>query len=118
MRATVRLPDVRAKEAGIDYARTVLQALQEVENALAAYGTDQDRRVSLDSASQASEEALTLARQRYEAGITSFIDVLNAERTLQQNQLSLAEATTAVSTDLVALYKSLGGGWQSPSSNR
>ena len=112
--ASVRLQDVRAKEAGIDYARTVLQALQEVENALAAYGTDQDRRVSLDAASEASGNALTLARQRYQAGVTSFIDVLNAERTLQQNQLSLAEATTGVSTDLVALYKALGGGWESP----
>jgi len=111
--ATVRLQNVRAKEAAIDYARTVLQALQEVENALAAYGTDQDRRVSLAAAAQASDTALTLARQRYEAGVTSFIDVLNAERTVQQNQLSLAEATTAVSTDLVALYKSLGGGWES-----
>jgi outer membrane protein, multidrug efflux system len=112
--ATVRLQDVRAKEAAIDYARTVLQALQEVENALAAYGSDQDRRLSLAAASQASDEALTLARQRYESGVTSFIEVLDAERTLQQNQLSLAETTAAVSTDLVALYKALGGGWEEP----
>jgi outer membrane protein, multidrug efflux system len=118
--ATVRLQDVRAKEAAIDYARAVLQALQEVENALAAYASDQDRRLSLDAASEASGNALTLARQRYESGVTSFIEVLDAERTLQQNQLSLAEATTAVSTDLVALYKALGGGWEngSPSATR
>ncbi len=115
LRATVRLQDVRAKEAAIDYARTVLGALDEVENALAAYGSDQDRRRSLAAASEASGEALTLARQRYEAGVTSFIDVLNAERTLQQNQLSAADATAAVSTDLVALYKALGGGWEGPS---
>jgi outer membrane protein, multidrug efflux system len=114
LRATLRLQDVREKEAAIDYARTVLQALREVENALAAYGSDQDQRVSLAAASEASANALTIARQRYEAGVTNFIDVLNAERTLQQNQLSLAEATTAVSTDLVALYKALGGGWEEP----
>jgi outer membrane protein, multidrug efflux system len=116
--ATIRLEDVRAKEAGIDYARAVLVALQEVENALAAYGSDQDRRVSLAAAADSSGTALTLARQRYESGIASFIEVLDAERTLQQNQLSLAEATTAVSTDLVALYKALGGGWESPPPGR
>ncbi len=117
-RATIRLQDVKAKEAAIDYARTVLGALNEVENALAAYGADQDRRVSLAAAVDASRNALTLARQRYEGGVTSFIEVLDAERTLQQNQLSLADATTAVSSDLVLLYKTLGGGWQTRSANR
>ena len=111
--ATIRLEDVRAKEAGIDYARTVLGALHEVENALAAYGADQQRRVSLEAAVAASRDALTLARQRYESGVTSFIDVLTADRTLEQNELELADTTTAVSTDLVLLYKALGGGWES-----
>jgi outer membrane protein, multidrug efflux system len=110
--ATIRLQDVRAKEAGIDYARTVLVALHEVENALAAYGSDQDRRVSLTAGVRSSRVALELARQRYESGVTSFLEVLDAERTLQQQQLALADATTAVSTDLAALYKSLGGGWE------
>jgi NodT family efflux transporter outer membrane factor (OMF) lipoprotein len=111
--ATIRLENVRAQEAGIDYARAVLGALHEVENALAAYGADQTRRVSLQAAVVASRDALTLARQRYESGITSFIDVLTADRTLEQNELALAETTTAVSTDLVLLYKTLGGGWES-----
>ncbi len=111
-RATVRLDKVKAKEAAVDYARTVLGALHEVENALAAYGADQDRRISLTAAVDASREAQTLARQRYQGGLTDFIEVLDAERTLEQNQLSLAEATTSVSSDLVLLYKTLGGGWQ------
>jgi len=110
-RAAIRLQDAREKEAAIDYARTVLGALNEVENALAAYGSDQESRASLAAASQSSENALTLARQRYESGLASFIEVLDAERTLQQNQLSLAQSTTAESTDLVELYKALGGGW-------
>ena len=116
--ATVRLSDVEAKEAGIDYARTVLGALHEVENVLAAYGADQDRRVSLTAAVASSRSALELARDRYETGITSFLEVLDAERTLEQNQLALADSTTAVSTDLVALYKALGGGWQERSADR
>ncbi|MGH8227179.1 MAG: efflux transporter outer membrane subunit [Steroidobacteraceae bacterium] len=110
--AQVRLEDVRAKQAAVAYAKTVLDALHEVEDALAAYGADQDRRVSLTKAAAASASALELAQQRYQGGLTSFIEVLDAERTLEQNRLAHAQATTAVSADLVRLYKALGGGWQ------
>jgi outer membrane protein, multidrug efflux system len=107
--ATVRVQDVRAKEAALDYERTVLAALHEVENALAAYRADQDRRAQLSASVAHSRDALTLARQRYESGVANFIVVLDAERTLQQNELSLADSVTSVSTDLVALYRALGG---------
>jgi outer membrane protein TolC len=59
-----------------------------------------------------SRDALSLARERYSGGIANFIDVLDAERSLQQNELSLATNTTAISTDLVAIYRALGGGWE------
>jgi len=110
--ATVRLQDVKAKEAALAYARAVLAALHDVENALAAYGPEQSRRASLEATAAQNRDALTLARQRYASGVTTFLDVLDAERTLQQTELSLADSTTAVSTDLVALYKALGGGWE------
>jgi outer membrane protein TolC len=55
---------------------------------------------------------LTLSRQRYENGVITFIEVLDVERTLQQNEISLADSTTAVTADLVGLYRALGGGWQ------
>jgi multidrug efflux system outer membrane protein len=110
--ATVRLQNVRAQEAALDYERTVLGALHEVENALAAYKADRDRGTSLATAVAQSRDALELARQRYASGVANFIDVLDAERSLQQNQLSLAQSTTAVSTDLVAIYRALGGGWE------
>jgi len=103
---------VRAQEAALDYQRTVLGALHEVENALAAYKADLDRGVSLAAAAQQSRDALGLARARYSSGVANFIDVLDAERTLQQNELSLATNTTAISTDLVAIYRALGGGWE------
>jgi NodT family efflux transporter outer membrane factor (OMF) lipoprotein len=112
IRATVHLQRLRAKEAAVVYAQTVLTALYQVENALAAYGTDQARRTSLEAAVSASRQALSLARQRYESGIASFIVVLDAERTEEQNALALAQSTTAVSADLVQLYRALGGGWQ------
>jgi NodT family efflux transporter outer membrane factor (OMF) lipoprotein len=110
----VHLYDVRAQEAALTYQRTVLNALHEVENALAAYAADQQRRRWLEATVTENRDALTLSRQRYETGLTNFIDVLDAERTLQQNQLLLADSTTAVATDLVGLYRALGGGWQPP----
>ena len=108
----VRLYDVRAQEAALAYQRTVLNALREVENAIAAYDADQQRRTWLDATVTENRDALMLSRQRYETGLSNFIDVLDAERTLQQNRLSLADSTTAVTTDLVELYRALGGGWQ------
>lgn len=112
---TVRLYDVRAQEAALAYQRTVLNALHEVENALAAYGADQQRRAWLDATVAQNRDALTLSRQRYESGLATFIEVLDAERTLQQNQLALADSTRSVSIDLVRVYRALGGGWQQSS---
>lgn len=110
--ANLRLKDAKAQETAIAYAGTVLSALHEVENALVAYGNEQSRRTSLEATLAQNRTALTLAQQRYQSGIASFLDVLDAERTLQQTQLSLTDSTATVSTDLVAIYKALGGGWQ------
>jgi multidrug efflux system outer membrane protein len=112
--ATVRLQNIRAQEAALDYERTVLSALHEVENALAAYRADRDRGVSLAAAVDQSRDALNLARDRYSSGVANFIDVLDAERSLQQSELALASNTTAIATDLVAIYRTLGGGWEAP----
>ena len=112
LHAEVRLQKVKAKEAAVAYAQTVLTALHQVEDALAAYGDDQARRAALQTAVTASRNARVLARQRYESGVASFIDVLDAERTEEENEISLADATTAVSGDLVQLYRALGGGWE------
>jgi outer membrane protein, multidrug efflux system len=109
---TVRLYDVRAQQATLSYQRAVLNALHEVEDAMAAYGADQQRRAWLDATVTQNRETLSLSRQRYESGLANFIDVLDAERSLQQNQLSLVDSSTAVATDLVRLYRALGGGWQ------
>ena len=108
----ITLQNVRAKEAAVIYASTVLNALQEVENARAAFDADQDKREWLDATVSQNIDALTLARQRYASGVASFIEVLDAERTLQQNQLSLAQTDTLVGDDLVSLYRALGGGWE------
>jgi multidrug efflux system outer membrane protein len=108
---TISLQRVREKEAAVSYANTVLNALQEVENARAAYDADQDRRAWLVSAVEQDRDALELTQQRYRSGVASFIEVLDAERALRQNELSEAQSETTVGEDLVALYRALGGGW-------
>jgi len=108
---TVSLQRVREKEAAVAYANTVLNALQEVENTRAAYDADQDRHAWLQNTVAQNRDALELTRARYRSGVASFIEVLDAERTLRQNELSLAQSETAVSEDLVTLYRALGGGW-------
>ena len=95
----------------------MLAALHEAENSLTAFGTEQGRRASLDAAVIASRDALSLSRMRYDSGAIGFLDVLDAQRNLEQAELALAQSTTTVSTNLVALYKALGGGWQPQSSD-
>jgi NodT family efflux transporter outer membrane factor (OMF) lipoprotein len=110
--ATVRLQNLRAQEAALAYEGIVLGALHEVENTLAAYGADQRRRTLLEVTVAQNGETLELSRQRYEGGVSNFVDVLNAQRALQQNQILLSDDVTATATDLIHLYRALGGGWQ------
>jgi multidrug efflux system outer membrane protein len=110
-RATVRLQEVRAKEAALDYRRTVLMALHEVANALATYAAEQARLDALTHSVAQDRDAVTLAKLQYASGVGSFIDVLDAKRTLEQDDLARTDSAAKVSTDLVALYKATGGGW-------
>ena len=114
-RANVRLQDAKAREAALDYAKTVLGALHEVDDALSAYDAEQRRRASLGATVAQNRTAVDLAMDRYRSGIGDFLAVLDAQRAQQQTQLQFADSTTAVSTDLVVLYKALGGGWQAAS---
>jgi NodT family efflux transporter outer membrane factor (OMF) lipoprotein len=108
---TLELRKAQQQEAALAYQRTVLGALHEVDNALTAYGTEQRRRDLLEEAVTQNQRALALARERYEQGVTDFLQVLTAERALLAAQQDLTDSTTTVSTDLVQLYKALGGGW-------
>ena len=110
-KANVRLQDARAHEAALDYAKTVLDALHEVDDAMTAYDAEQVRRTSLAATVEQNRTAMDLAMDRYKSGVGDYLSVLDAERTEEQNQLQLADSTAAVTTDLVALYKALGGGW-------
>jgi NodT family efflux transporter outer membrane factor (OMF) lipoprotein len=110
--SNLRMSKAQQAEAAIDYRKTVLMALRDVDNALTVYRTDQARRDAIGESVAAQQTSFDLARDSYRKGITSFINVLDAERQLAQARQQYAQGTMQVSTDLVSLYKALGGGWQ------
>jgi multidrug efflux system outer membrane protein len=101
-----------AAEARLQYRRAVLVALQDVEDALINYATEQARNKALHDSLQQNRDALDIARQQYQQGLSPFLNVLDAERNLFSAQDAVAQSDLQMATNLVALYKSLGGGWQ------
>jgi len=112
IRQNIKVQNARQEQALIQYQTTVLKALEEVENALIAYAKEQRRRVSLDKAATAAQRAQLLATDKYQAGLVGFNNVLDAQRSLLILQNELNQSTGAATTNLVRLYKSLGGGWE------
>jgi outer membrane protein, multidrug efflux system len=112
LRAQVRLEEARQRTAALTWGRTLLDAAHEVENGLATYYAEQGRYAGLERQARAARSAAALSRQRFAAGIGSFLEVLEAERTRLAVELSLAESRALLATDLIAIYKALGGGWQ------
>ncbi len=112
LRAALHLREALQQEAAINFQKTVLQAWHDVDNALTAYQAEQTRRDELIQAVAENRRALGLAQSRYQQGVADFLTVLDAERSLLAAQLQLADSTTTVSSNLVALYKALGGGWE------
>jgi len=114
IRANIKIQNARQEQALATYEQTALNAFEDVENSLVAYAKEQVRRRSLEDAVTSSKESLRLANQLYANGLSNFINVLDAERSLYQAQDALVQSDRTVSTDVIALYKSLGGGWETP----
>lgn len=111
IRATVDLRTAQQQQLLAAYRSVVLQAFQEVEDALVAYAEDQKSRDNLANATAANQRAADLAKQLYIQGLTDFLSVLQAQFNLFTSQDALAQSEGAIALDLVALYKALGGGW-------
>ncbi len=112
LRRTVDLRTAQQQEAAANFQKTVLQAFTDVDNALVAYGAEQRRHARLAEQVVQSRTALDLAQKRYRQGVSDFLEVLTAQRTVLQAEQSLSDSTATVSSNLVALYKALGGGWE------
>jgi len=114
IRANIEVQSALEEQALRSYESTVLGALEEVENALVAFAGEQSRREALAGAVSEAREAVRLARIKYEAGLTDFVNLLDAERSLLSFRDQQVESEGAVVSDLVRLYKALGGGWRFP----
>lgn len=109
--AQIEIADLRTHEALVAYKQSILTAVQQVDDADSAYRAQLERLKSLDRALAAARQATQIATQRYDRGLTDFLNVLDAER--QEFDLEARHVATrrAAADDLVALYKALGGGW-------
>jgi outer membrane protein, multidrug efflux system len=113
IRQNIEVQSALQEQALIQYEAAILAALEEVENALVAYAEVQQRRHSLSEATQAAKNAVELAQHKYQAGLSDFTNVLDAQRSLLSFQEQLAQSKGNVTSNLVRLYKALGGGWTS-----
>lgn len=112
VRSEVRAQTAVQEAALATYEKAVLNSLQEAENAVVTYAQEQNRRAALAEALAENRRSLEMANGMYAEGRVNDLDVLDAERSLYQSEDELALSTQAVSLDLIALYKALGGGWE------
>jgi NodT family efflux transporter outer membrane factor (OMF) lipoprotein len=111
VRERVEVAQSGEDEAQARYNATVLQALEESEGSLVTYDRAHARLSILESAVRSSARASDLAQQRFEAGLTDLLQVLDAERTLLDAESQLTQGYTSAATALIAVYKAVGGTW-------
>jgi multidrug efflux system outer membrane protein len=104
--------NAQQQQAFLGYQETVLEALENMENALSSYLQETQRNGSLTSAVTQDRRAADLARQQYTNGFTSLLDVLVAERDLLDAEASQAASDASLRKNLVAIYTAAGGGWK------
>jgi NodT family efflux transporter outer membrane factor (OMF) lipoprotein len=110
--AQVDIADLAARLSLVNYRKTILAAVQQVDASLDAYEAQQARLEKLGAAMIAAQRALDLANARYDRGLTDFLNVVDAERQFYDLQEQYAAAQVDQGNQFVQLYKSLGGGWQ------
>jgi multidrug efflux system outer membrane protein len=104
--------EAAAQAARIEYQQTVLESFRETSNALQSRLKYEQVIQAQTRQVDALAQAAKLASERYQGGLSSYLDVLEAESTLFVSELSLAQARTAYTLSYVYIYKALGGGWQ------
>jgi outer membrane protein, multidrug efflux system len=112
IRANIAAKSALEEQALYLYRKTVLTALAEVEDALVGYAKERTRHQALAASAQDFKFAEVLARERYEEGYDSYLDVVEAQRSLYAAQDSLAQSDQQLIDYLIAIYKALGGGWE------
>jgi NodT family efflux transporter outer membrane factor (OMF) lipoprotein len=112
LRNSVRIEDARLQQLLVDYRNTVLKAAQEVEDELTGYLKAQEAAVFARNAATGAQRSVDLANVQYREGAVDYQRVLDAQRSLLQEENNLAQTQSSIATNLIALYKALGGGWE------
>jgi NodT family efflux transporter outer membrane factor (OMF) lipoprotein len=112
LRGNLALKESRHREAAIDFQKALLRAWQEVDDALTAFAQAQKRRVAAARAATQDKIALGAAKQRYREGLVDFLNVNEALAQLLRSENELVQSDIDVASDLVRLYRALGGGWE------
>jgi outer membrane protein TolC len=110
--AQVDIAGLAAHESLVNYRKTLLTAVQQVDTAVDGYRAEQQRMDKLSTAMLGGQLAVDLATARYNRGLTDFLNVVDAERQFYDLQEQYAQAQVDQGEQFVQLYKSLGGGWQ------
>jgi len=111
VRATIHASEARVEIAALEYEKAVKTALTDAELALTRYRSGLDALERQSAAVDAARRSYGFSNNRYRAGDISLLELLDAERALREAESAYARTHTAAATDLVALYKALGGGW-------
>ena len=109
--ARLRAQEAKSDESLANYDQTVLRAIEDLETALVSYRQQQTQIRSLADQVTAARRAAELAQIRYKEGTVDFLTLLDAQRTQLTAEDSLTAAETSANTDIVAIYKALGGSW-------
>jgi NodT family efflux transporter outer membrane factor (OMF) lipoprotein len=112
LRGVLTLRESQQREAAMFFQKTVLRAWKDVDDALTAYREAQRRRADIARSVTENQAALRAARQRYSEGAIDFLNVITTQAQLLQSENDLADSDTQIATDLVNLYRALGGGWE------
>ncbi|MET0382570.1 MAG: efflux transporter outer membrane subunit [Burkholderiaceae bacterium] len=114
LKAQIRTADAQMREAALGYRSTVLQAVHDANGAIDAYAQEQRHASALARQADDARRSRDLMRERWRSGFASLVDVLGVERQLRQTDRQALQSAVAAQTDLVALYKALGGDWGAP----
>lgn len=112
LHARIEQRNAQIDAALANYEKTVLNTLEETQTALSDFSHEEARRYELQTAASSANNAVNMAKERFDSGYDSFLDVLDAERTLLEAEDSLAVSEISAGLDLISIYKALGGGWQ------
>ena len=111
IRNRIEIQNALQEQYLVAYESSVLDAIKEVRDAVMAYGEEQKRNLILEKGAAEARSALKIAEEQFKAGLVTFINVLDAQRSLLSFEESQVSSKGAVTQDLIRLYKSLGGGW-------